>query len=45
MENLPFPDVQEMGGSSLSPLWWFYAVGLPELTYGEGVVAYFAIRK
>jgi len=23
MENLPFPDVQEMGGSSLSPLWWF----------------------
>ena len=24
MENLPFPDVQEMGGSSLSPSWWFY---------------------
>lgn len=23
MENLPFPDVQEMGGSSLSPSWWF----------------------
>ena len=22
MENLPFLDVQEMGGSSLSPLWW-----------------------
>jgi hypothetical protein len=23
MENLPFPDVQEMGGSSQAPLWWF----------------------
>ena len=23
MENLPFPDVQEMGGSSPVPLWWF----------------------
>ena len=29
----------------LSPLWWFYTVGLPELTYGEGVAAYFAVRK
>ena len=24
MENLPFPDVQEMGGSSQAPLWWFF---------------------
>ena len=24
MENLPFPDVQEMGGSSQAPFWWFF---------------------
>lgn len=31
MENLPFPDVQEMGGSSLSPMWWVWNMWTKQL--------------